>query len=304
MKIRHDLMRELDRPLVLAIGFFDGLHVGHREIVRATLRLRKPGRRAGVFTFANHPASFLRPGTQPPLLATPQERLDRLAEAGFEECFFLPFDEEIATMSPREFLDVLLARLGVCSIAVGETFRFGHKRTGDVSLMRTFLASRNVDVVVVPSVAVDGERVSSTRIRALVAGGDLARADELLGYSYELRGTVEIGAGRGHGLGFPTANIRPPEKLLPKEGVYAAVARYDGRDYAALVSIGTNPQFGENGERTVEVWMRDFRGTIYGRELCVRDLRYVRAQHAFASIDDLVAQMRRDLEAVAYPSFA
>ncbi len=304
VKIRHDLMREIDRPLVLAIGFFDGLHLGHREIVRATLRMRKPGRRAGVLTFANHPASYLRPGTEPPLLATPQERLDRLAEAGFEECFFVPFDEQMASMGPQEFLDMLVARIGVCGIAVGETFRFGHKRTGDVDLMRSFLASRNVEIVAVPSVSFDGDRVSSTRIRALVAAGDIERADALLGCAYELRGIVEIGAGRGHGLGFPTANIRPPEKLLPKDGVYAAVARYDGRDCAALLSVGTNPQFGDDGERTVEVWLRDFRGTIYGRELSVRDLRFVRAQHAFASIDDLVAQMRRDLEAVAYPSFA
>jgi riboflavin kinase/FMN adenylyltransferase len=303
VKIRHGLTRELDRPLVLAIGFFDGMHLGHREIVRSTLRMRKPGRRAGVLTFANHPASFLRPGTQPALLATPQERLDRLAEVGFEECFFVPFDERIAAMNPREFLDALVTGLGVCGIAIGETFRFGHKRMGDVDLMRSFLAPRNVEIVAVPSVTFDGERVSSTRIRALVSAGDIERADALLGCAYELRGTVEIGAGRGHGLGFPTANIRPPEKLLPKDGVYAAVARYDGRDYAALLSVGTNPQFGE-GEQTVEVWMRDFRGTIYGRELFVRDLRFVRAQHAFASVDDLVAQMRRDLEAVAYPSFA
>jgi riboflavin kinase/FMN adenylyltransferase len=123
-----------------------------------------------------------------------------------------------------------------------------------------------------------------------------------LGHSYELRGVVEVGFGRGHDLDFPTANISVPGKLLPKDGVYAGVARYDGRDHAALVSIGTNPQF-DGKQRTIEAWLRDFHETIYGRELALRDLRYLREQRLFASVDELVAQMRSDLEAVAYPSY-
>ena len=117
-----------------------------------------------------------------------------------------------------------------------------------------------------------------------------------------LRGSVEIGAGRGHRLGFPTANLRVPEKLLPKDGVYSATARYDGRDYAALVSIGTNPQFGGR-ERTIEAWLRDFEQTIYGRELAVRDLRYLREQRLFAEVGELVRQMHSDLQAIGYPSY-
>lgn len=302
MKIVRELFRELDRPLVLAIGFFDGLHLGHQEIARATLRMRRPGWRSGVLTFANHPVAFLRPGQEPPLLATLEERIDRFAAIGFEECFVVPFDEAIASLSPDDFLHLIAARLGVRGVAVGETFRFGHKRAGDVATMREYLSGRDVEVAAVPSVVVDGERVSSTRIRALVAAGDLERAESMLGCAYELRGPVELGAGRGHGLGFPTANVRVPEKLLPRDGVYSGVARYDGRDYAALISIGTNPQFGGQ-TRTIEAWLRDFRATIYGRELALRDLRFVREQAAFASVDELVAQMRRDLEAVAYPSF-
>jgi len=302
VKISRELVREIDRPIVIAIGFFDGLHIGHREIVRATLRMRKPGWRSGVLTFSNHPAAFLRPGSEPSLLSTVEERIDRFAAAGFEECFFVPFDERVASTEPRAFLELLVGRLGVRGVAVGETFRYGHKRAGDVEQMRAYYADKNVSVAAVPSVTLDGERVSSTRIRALVAEGNMERAEAMLGYGYELRGTVELGAGRGHGLGFPTANVRVPEKLLPRDGVYSGVGRYDGRDYAALISIGTNPQFG--GElRTVEAWLRDFRGSIYGRELALRDLRFVREQSVFGSIDELVAQMQRDLEAVAYPSF-
>lgn len=295
-------MREGDRPLILAIGFFDGFHRGHREIARQTFRLRRPGWRSGLLTFANHPSAHLRPGSEPPLLCTAQERLELFARAGFEECFFVKFDDAIATLSPQAFLGIL-AELGVRGVVVGATFRFGHKRAGDVALMRDFLAKRGVEVVAVDPVCEGGERISSTRIRALVRDGAVAQADDLLGGSgYEIRGEVEIGAGRGHALGFPTANVRIPEKLLPKDGIYAAVARYDGRDYAALLSIGTNPQFGGK-ERTVEAWLRDFQHTIYGRELAVRDLRYVREQRLFSEVGELIEQMQRDLAAVGFPAY-
>lgn len=279
------------------------MHRGHREIIRSAQRLRKPGWRSGVLTFANHPASFLRPGTEPPMLTTNEERIDLFAKAGIEECFFVPFNETISTLSPEAFLNRLIDGLGVRGIAVGKTFRFGHKRAGDTALMQTFLEARGVALVPVENVTEGSERISSTRIRTLVREGNLDLADHLLGHSYELRGTVELGFGRGHDLGFPTANLRVKEKLLPKDGVYSAVARYDGRDYAALVSIGTNPQF-DGRQRTVEAWLRDFHWTIYGHELVLRDLRYVREQRVFDSVDELVAQMQTDLHAVAYPSYA
>lgn len=303
MKILHGLARESERPLVLAIGFFDGFHRGHREIARQTLRLRKPGWRCGLLTFANHPATHLRPETAPQILCTPQERLDLVASAGFEECFFVTFDDRIATLSPLRFLEMLVERLRVKGVVVGTTFRFGHKRAGDVAMMREYLTNRDVSVVGVEPVAEGGERISSTRIRRLVLEGDVGAADQLLGgHGYELRGAVEIGDGRGHSLGFPTANLSVPAKLLPKDGVYAATARYDGRDYAALVSIGSNPQFGGQ-THTVEAWLRDFEYTIYGREVALRDLRYLREQRLFPEVSELIAQMQLDLQAIGYPSY-
>ncbi|MGB8965325.1 MAG: riboflavin biosynthesis protein RibF [Candidatus Cybelea sp.] len=303
MDLHHELTRESDRPLVLAIGFFDGFHRGHREIARQTLLLRKPGFRSGVLTFANHPASHLRPGTEPPLLCTPEERLDLFASAGFEECFFVTFDDRVATLSPQAFLEILVQRLAVCGVVVGTTFRFGHKRIGDVPLMSGFFARHGVGFVSVEPVHERDQRISSTRIRGLIQAGDVAQADHLLGGSgYEIRGPVELGAGRGHRLGFPTANVRVPAKLLPADGVYSAVGRFDGRDYPALVSIGTNPQFGGEA-RTVEAWLRDFQHTIYGRELTLRDLRYVREQRLFAEVGELVEQMQRDRLVVGYPTY-
>ncbi|HET7814678.1 MAG TPA: riboflavin biosynthesis protein RibF [Candidatus Baltobacteraceae bacterium] len=304
MRLHYKLERNDDRPLVAAIGFFDGMHRGHQEIARAALRMRRPGWRAAAITFANHPAAFLRPGTEPPLICTPEERVDRIALAGFDECFFVPFDASVASQEAEPFLrETLIGKLGVRGVVVGKTFRFGHKRLGDTALMARVFEEAGVAFSPLENTLDDGgQRVSSTRIRAAIADGNMLLADEMLGRSYELRGRVEMGEGRGHGLGFPTANIAVPDKLLPKDGVYAAVARYDGRDYAALVSIGTNPTF-DGRRRTIEAWLRDFRETIYGEELALRELRFVREQVRFDGVEDLMRTMNEDLKAVAYPSY-
>jgi riboflavin kinase/FMN adenylyltransferase len=302
MQVFHALERSPARPLALAIGFFDGFHRGHRELARRTLLLRRPRWRSGVLSFRNHPASFLRPVNEPPLLTTQAERLNLFASAGFEECLFPPFDDRISTLEPQAFLEKLV-ELNIGAVVVGSTFRFGHKRAGDTSAMRAFFEQNGIAFEPVDNIEDEG-RISSTRIRTLIAQGELEEADRLLGgIGYTIDGTVEIGAGRGHGLGFPTANVAVPQKLLPRDGVYSAIARFDGRDRAALVSIGTNPQFGGT-QRTVEAWLRDFEETIYGRELQLRDLRFVREQRRFASVADLVEQMEDDLRAVAYPSYA
>jgi len=291
-------------PLVIAIGFFDGFHRGHRAIVRELLRIRQPGERAGVITFRDHPATFLRPGQEPPLVMTLEERINSFARAGIDEAFVLPFDAPLASLGPDAFLDqTLVLRIGARAMVVGENFRFGAKRAGDVAFARAYLGERGLRFVAVANEDDDGERVSSTRVRAAIAAADLATADRLLGAAYSLRGRVVLGHGRGHDLGFPTANIvMPPKKLLPPDGVYAATGRHDGRDYRGLVSIGTNPTF-DGSQRTVEMWLRDFTGSLYGEELAVRDLRFVRGQRRFASVEELMEQMRADAATVRFPSF-
>ncbi|MBV8688623.1 MAG: riboflavin biosynthesis protein RibF [Candidatus Eremiobacteraeota bacterium] len=303
MNIHYELEPRDDRPLILAVGFFDGLHRGHAAIIDEVRRLRKPGYRTGVLTFSNHPATFLKTAP-PPLISTVEERLDLLAEAGVEECFFVPFDERVASLSPSDFLDgVLRDRLSVRGVVVGENFRFGKGRTGDVAFARSALEKNNVAFRAVSNQLEGGVRISSTRIRELIAEGEVERADALLGHPFVLRGRVTLGAGRGRSMGFPTANLTVrPGKILPKDGVYSAIVRHDGRDYAALVSIGTNPTF-DGTTQCVEAWLRDFRRSIYGEELVVRDLRFVRAQQRFASAQELQEQMERDVVAVAYPSY-
>lgn len=304
MKVHHALPeRAPERAFVVAIGFFDGFHRGHRAIVREALRLRRAGERTAVFTFREHPSAFLRPGQEPPMIATLEERVNAFARAGIDEAFVLPFDAAIASLSPARFLDeTLVARLNARAMVVGANFRFGHKRAGDVAFAREHLSGRGREMVAVPNTLDGGERVSSTRIRAAVAAGDVETADRLLGTPYTVRGSVVFGAGRGHDLGYPTANIVvSPQKMLPPDGVYRVTGRHEGRDYLGLVSIGTNPTF-DGVSRTVEAWLLDFNGALYGEELALRNFRFVRAQRRFDSADALIAQMREDAATVKFPT--
>jgi len=291
--------------MVLAIGFFDGLHRGHREILKSLMRLRRPGYSAGVLTFRNHPSTHLRPDKVPPLIDTLEERVDLLASCGVDELFLVPFDDRIALLDARAFCDdILYGALGITKLVIGENFRFGKGRQGDATLAREKLGARGIEVIAVPPLMDNDDRISSTRIRAAILRGDMATANRLLGEPYSLRGRVVVGEGRGHDLGFPTANVAvPPEKTLPADGVYLVTGRHDGRDFRGLVSIGTNPTF-EGTKRTVEAWLMDFQRTIYGEELALRDFRFIREQRKFDSIDELLVQMHEDATHVHFPSFA
>ena len=306
MKIYRQLEASGDtRPLVLAIGFFDGLHRGHREIVKAVLRLRRPGYRAAALTFRNHPATYLRPEQVPALLTTLEERVNLLASTGVDELYLVPFDDRIATIEARAFLeDVLVGKLGIRALVFGDDFRFGAHRGGDARLAEDVLRALGVAVNAVAPVLDEGEPVSSTRIRAALERGDFETVNRLLGEPYALRGRVVLGHGRGHALGFPTANLDvAAEKTLPRDGVYRATARVDGRAYQSLVSIGDNPTFG-GGPKTVEAWLLDYSRSMYGEELALRDFHFIREQRTFSNVEELVAQMHEDATHVHFPAFS
>ena len=268
------------KPRAVALGTFDGVHLGHRRVLDAALAA---GPRPTVVTFDPHPRVALGYGVE--LLVPLERRLELLGEAGIEETLVVDFDLELAQLPPEEFAERVLRPLGTEVVVAGSNFRFGRGRAGDLALLERL----GFDARPVP--LVDG--VSSTRIRDLLRAGEVDRAAKLLGRPAELAGTVVAGDARGGTLGFPTANLRPePELLVPGFGIYAGAA--DG--HLAAISIGTNPHYGGD-ERRIEAFLLDFAGDLYGKRLTLELWQRLRDEQAFGSEAELIAQIDRDVEA-------
>jgi riboflavin kinase / FMN adenylyltransferase len=280
-----DVERGTERSV--AVGTFDGVHLGHREVIRGS---------DSVLTFDPHPVSVVAPQHTPKLLTTLARKAELVASLGVQELIVIPFDAEFAKRSASEFIDdVLVGALGARQVAIGENFRFGHKAQGDPLLLS---ADPRFETVVHPLLEVDGEIVSSSHIRGLVLAGEVAEADRLLGASFELRGEVVHGDERGRELGFPTANLVPDEALAcPGHGVYACVAESeDLRIRPAAVSIGVRPTFTTGRGELIEAYVLDFEGDLYGSELRLRFLARLRGERRFEDPAALVEQMHRDVE--------
>jgi riboflavin kinase/FMN adenylyltransferase len=270
------------RPRRVAVGEFDGVHLGHREVIAGN---------DTVLTFEPHPLAVVRPEAAPRLLTSLDAKAELIAELGVAELVLIPFNERFAAQTPQEFIDhVLVERLCATHVSVGENFRFGHGAAGDTDMLA---ADPRFDTRVVRLVEVDGEVVSSSHIRALVSAGDVEQAARFLGGPFRLRGVVVTGDRRGRDLGFPTANIIPDEELVcPGHGIYAA--RADGR--CAAVSVGVRPTFGTGRAVLVEAYLLDFDGDLYGQELRVDFLARLRGERRFDTVEALVVQMRFDVE--------
>jgi riboflavin kinase/FMN adenylyltransferase len=270
------------RPRRVAVGEFDGVHLGHREVIAGS---------DTVLTFEPHPLAVTRPEAAPKLLTTLQARIELIASLGVRELVIIPFDEQFAAQKPDEFIDhVLVGKLGATHVSVGENFRFGHHAAGDTEMLAhdSRFISRVVELV-----EVDGEIISSSHIRALVQAGDVEHAARFLGAPFQLRGEVVPGDRRGRTLGFPTANIVPDENLVcPGHGVYAA--RADG--ICAAVNVGVRPTFGTGRALLVEAYLLDHEEDLYGRVLRVDFLSRLRGERRFHSAHALVEQMRIDVE--------
>ena len=264
----------------VAVGTFDGVHLGHRRVLEA---VEAAGLVSTVVTFDPHPRVAL--GYEVELLATLERRLELLEQAGIEETLVVEFDLELARLEPEEFVEAVLRPIGAEVVVAGVNFRFGRSRSGDLGL----LGGLGFDVRAVPLV----EGVSSSRVRELLRAGEVERAARLLGRPAEVEGTVVAGDARGGTLGFPTANLRPdPLLLVPAFGIYAGAAE-EGR---AAISIGTNPHYG-GAERRVEAHLLDFEGDLYGRRLVLQLWRRLRDEQSFGSEEELVAQIAQDVEA-------
>ncbi len=271
---------ELERkPRAVALGTFDGVHLGHRRVLDA---VKAADLGSTVVTFDPHPRLAL--GYDVELLTTLERRLELIAKAGIEETLVLEFDLELAQLPPEGFVETMLRPIGAEVVVAGANFRFGRARAGDLGL----LARLGLDVRSVPLV----EGVSSSRIRELLRAGEVERAARLLGRPAEVEGTVVAGDARGGTLGFPTANLRlDPLLLVPAFGIYAGAAE----GYRAAASIGTNPHYG-GAERRIEAYLLDFEGDLYGRRLVLQLWRRLRDERVFESEEELVAQIARDVE--------
>jgi riboflavin kinase/FMN adenylyltransferase len=278
------------KPRRLAVGEFDGVHIGHREVIRDA---------DSVLTFEPHPRTVVAPESAPKLLTTLEQKADLIAGLGAEELIVIPFDGTFAAQSAQEFIDhVLVRQLEARHVSVGENFRFGHRARGDAAL----LASQDAfETRVADLVELDGEIVSSTHIRGLVATGQVGDAARALGAPFGMRGIVAHGDKRGRTLGFPTANLVPDPRLaVPDHGIYACRATVPGMgEWTAAVSIGVRPTFVTGRGLLVEAFLLDFEGDLYGRELRLDFLERLRGEKRFDSVDALVEQMHRDVDEAA-----
>jgi riboflavin kinase/FMN adenylyltransferase len=268
-------------PRSVAIGTFDGVHLGHREVIRGS---------DTVLTFEPHPVSVIHPEATPKLLNTLAVKRDLIAGLGVKELVVIPFDRSFAARSAEEFVhDVLIASLGAERVSVGENFRFGNGAQGTEELLRSH---SEFDTHVTPLVEVAGETVSSTQIRGLVAAGEVKEATAFLGGPFLFEGEVVHGDKRGRELGMPTANLVPDDRFVcPGHGVYAAWAG----DYAAAVNVGVRPTFVTGRGLLVEAHLIGFEGDIYGETLRIAFLEKMRGERAFDSVEALVEQMNRDV---------
>jgi riboflavin kinase / FMN adenylyltransferase len=287
------------RGVVVALGNFDGVHLGHQEVLRrAVEERRRRGVKVVAATFHPHPRTVVGTG-EPPRLLTPVElRREMLLGYGADEVVVIPFDLDLSRRSPGQFVrDVLVGEIGAEVVVVGENFRFGHRAAGDVRDLERLMREMGGEAISVGVCGAGREgEISSTRIRALISEGEVSEAAGLLGRPYVLRGEVVVGDQRGRTIGFPTANVLPdPDAVIPARGVYAGFVLVGEERYPACTNVGVAPTF-SRAESRVESYLMDFEGDLYGRVVDVSFAKRIREERRFSGVDELTAQIRRDVE--------
>ncbi|MFH1003433.1 MAG: bifunctional riboflavin kinase/FAD synthetase [Chloroflexota bacterium] len=297
MQIEDELARlSPKRDTVLTIGVFDGVHLGHQQLLRQVKELaRQEDLLPGAITFRQHPRDVLA-RTRPPCLTTLKQRVRLIKDQGIELVVLLPFTPQLASLSSRQFVSLLKEYLGMRRLVVGPDFALGRGREGNPAALQRLGEELGFGVTVVPPMVVNGEVVSSTSLRQAVADGDVLKVNRLTGRWFRLHGRVVSGVGRGRGLGFPTANLEiNSEQALPANGVYATWAYLDDKAYPSLTNIGERPTFAEKG-RTVEVYLLDYQGDLYGRELQIETVDRIRPEQRFGTAEELKAQIAADID--------
>lgn len=286
-----DYYRGGEKPVVVVLGFFDCMHVGHAELLRRGVQMAKNSKADCVlFTFSTAKNDCETAKT----VYTLEERLCRMQQLGASGAIVAPFDKGFRATLPTAFLDGLFARFSVVGVVCGDDYRYGQGAKGNAETLALYCAEKGVPLEVVEEITCDGVRVSTSRILQYLEGGDIARANRLLGESFRLTGAVVGGRKVGRTLGFPTANVvADPCKKLPKEGVYLATAVVNDRSYHALAHVGSRPTYGLK-ERVVEVWLDGFDGDLYGKTMTVYFDEFVREIHTFSSQEQLIEQIQKD----------
>jgi riboflavin kinase/FMN adenylyltransferase len=287
------------RGAAVAIGNFDGVHLGHRALIARARELAAPrDALTVVLTFDPHPAALLAPARAPRMLTSIARRIELLAEAGVDAVVVEPFTRELAGIAPSAFVgDIVVSGLRARAVVVGYNFSYGQGRAGTVDTLRAHGAGAGLEVAIVPAVTVDGEVAASTKIRGHLHAGELARAERMLGRRWDVDGTVVHGAGRGRGIGIPTANIAPEIDLAVAPGIYAVTLAVDGSPaMPGVASLGTNPTFVADGGLVLEVHVLDWSGDLYDRRVRTTFVARLRDERKFDSVDALLVQIHRDID--------
>jgi riboflavin kinase / FMN adenylyltransferase len=291
-------LSKLCGPIFLAIGVFDGVHLGHQSVISTSIgHARSEGGTPVVITFDPHPLKVLRPHHAPHLLTATQHKIALIRYLGVEHLLVINFDKKFAAISAENFIEQLVTHSKpLREICVGYEWSFGKDRRGNLDLLRKLGAQNHFDVVGIPAVKVDGAVVSSTAIRRAVEKGDLARAAAMLGREYTILGTVVPGDNRGKKLGYPTANLSAHSEQFPPNGVYLAEAQIHGALHQGVVNLGYRPTVSSGkAERVLEVYLLDFDRDIYGEDVEIRFVRYLRPEQKFDSLEALVRQIELDV---------
>lgn len=281
---------------IYALGFFDGVHLGHQALLQTCKALATEyGCRSGVVTFSGHPDTLVL-GSTPALINTESDRQHLLTAYGMETVVTLPFDEKLMKMPWQDFFRLLVDTFSAAGLVVGEDFRFGHKGEGSAAKLKDACVAENIPCVIVPQRKRGGTVISSTHIRSLLEQGDVTGAAAFLGHPHILTETVVPGKKLGRTIGIPTANLHLPEGVLvPKFGVYACRAVIDGKKYPAVTNIGTRPTVNGSGV-TVEPWILDFDGDLYGKRITLEFYAFLRPERKFDSLEELKAEIHRNAE--------
>jgi riboflavin kinase/FMN adenylyltransferase len=303
-----DQIIEPFKHAVITIGNFDGVHIGHQALFHEAIEKAEAiGGTSVAMTFDPHPLRVMKPNNHPPLITLYEQKSELMERTGIEVLICVPFTREFAAQTAEQFVrDLLVQKIGMKAIVVGQDYSFGKNRQGDLELLKSFGPEYGFEVIVagwIKSARALAERISSTRIRQLVADGRMEHAEKMLGRHYQIRGKVVTGRDRGGKLlGIPTANINLHDELCPKTGIYAVTVECEGKQHRGVANIGYSPTF-EDHEFTVEVHILDFSDNIYGKKIRVNFIKRIRDEKKFSDISELIAQIKLDI-AAAYEILA